>query len=174
MASYKSFSLFFLVTTSWFFLGFSQNLIVDEESGGSDSMRCVQKLLPCQPYLKSSSSPPPPASCCAPLKDIIADDKKCLCAVFNNPAIMKTLNVTQDDALNLARTCGSKADASICKTASAPGASPTTPSAPSSSNSSASNITAGATKTIAASVISRFGTSLGVSAVLFLLTGITF
>lgn len=105
MAS-KSFCFFFLVLYSWVFVGFSQ--------GGGSNLPCMQKLLPCQPYLKSSSTPP--AACCVPLKQIIADDSKCLCAVFNNPGIMKGLNATQEDALNMAKHCGSNADASGCKT----------------------------------------------------------
>ncbi|KAL8478607.1 hypothetical protein ACS0TY_030476 [Phlomoides rotata] len=77
--------------------------VVDSQGGG-DSLPCISKLMPCQPYLKRSSPPPP--TCCLPLNQIVADDRQCVCAVFNNVAILKSFNVTQDDALNLAKTCG--------------------------------------------------------------------
>lgn len=77
---------------------------------------CVKKLMPCQPYLHSSSpSPSPPAMCCDPLKEMVKGDANCLCAVFNNPAIMKSLNVTEKDALGLVKACGANADTSVCK-----------------------------------------------------------
>ncbi|XP_022849803.1 lipid transfer-like protein VAS [Olea europaea var. sylvestris] len=156
MAS-KSFCFFFLVLYSWVFVGFSQ--------GGGSNLPCMQKLLPCQPYLKSSSTPPP--ACCVPLKQIIADDSKCLCAVFNNPGIMKGLNATQEDALNMAKHCGSNADASGCKTASTPTVSPSPPSSNSSPPAKSS-----------ASVLSYFGGSdslpLAAAAILSLIASIIF
>ncbi|XP_073136338.1 uncharacterized protein [Henckelia pumila] len=103
MATSKSFTLFFLVLCSWVFVGFCQ--------GSGDNLPCVQKLMPCQPYLKSNS---PPASCCVPLKQLVADDKACLCTVLNDPAILHNLNITKTDAVNLAKNCGSNADLSTC------------------------------------------------------------
>ncbi|PIN21532.1 hypothetical protein CDL12_05766 [Handroanthus impetiginosus] len=119
--------LFFALISSWAFVGHSQGL------PGGDSLPCIQKLMPCQPYLKGSSSPP--ASCCAPLKDIVAGDSECLCAVFNNQDILKSLNVTQDDGLNLVKSCGANADTSICKKDTTPSGSPSTPAAPSTNSS---------------------------------------
>ncbi|KAL6518038.1 hypothetical protein OROMI_033739 [Orobanche minor] len=123
MAISKSISLLFILICSWAYVGQSQ---------GGDSLQCVQKLLPCQPYLKgSSAAAAPPASCCVPLKQIVASDGQCLCKVFNDPNLLISLNVTRDDALNLAKSCGADADTSICKKAAAPSTSPSTPTAPS-------------------------------------------
>lgn len=76
---------------------------------------CVKKLMPCQPYLHESPSASPPAMCCDPLKEMVKGDAGCLCAVFQNPAIMKSLNITEKDAMGLAKACGANADTSICK-----------------------------------------------------------
>ncbi|XP_073158644.1 non-specific lipid transfer protein GPI-anchored 9-like [Henckelia pumila] len=99
--------LFFLVICSLVFVGFS------DEEGDKDPLACIQKLLPCQPYLKSKATPPP--SCCVPMKQVVAEESQCLCAVFNNPNILESLNVTQQDGINLANSCGANADASNCK-----------------------------------------------------------
>ncbi|KAK4768170.1 hypothetical protein SAY87_003311 [Trapa incisa] len=85
-----------------------------DDSGSSTLLPCVQKILPCQPYLKSPSSPP--ATCCIPLKDFVENDRKCACAIFNNGDLLRSFNVTQDDAMNLAKACNANADISICKT----------------------------------------------------------
>ncbi|KAL6494366.1 hypothetical protein OROGR_031166 [Orobanche gracilis] len=106
MAISKSISLLFILICSLAYVGQSQ---------GGDSLQCVQKLLPCQPYLKGSSAAAPPASCCLPLKQIVSSDRQCLCKVFNDPNLLISLNVTRDDALNLAKSCGADADTSICK-----------------------------------------------------------
>ncbi|KAA8541378.1 hypothetical protein F0562_025352 [Nyssa sinensis] len=101
------------------------------ESAGAASMPCVQKLLPCQPYLKSSSAPP--STCCLPLKQMITEDAKCLCEIFNNAQLLKNFNVTQDDALKLPKACGTDADISVCKKGAAePTATPPTGSSTSS------------------------------------------
>ncbi|GAV69534.1 LTP_2 domain-containing protein [Cephalotus follicularis] len=81
-------------------------------AGAGSSMPCIQKLLPCQPYLHS---PSPPALCCLPLKEIVTNDSKCLCDIFNNPEILKSFNITQDDALKVPKACGVKVDLSECK-----------------------------------------------------------
>ncbi|KAL2462351.1 Bifunctional inhibitor/lipid-transfer protein/seed storage 2S albumin superfamily protein [Abeliophyllum distichum] len=161
MAS-KSLCFFFLVLCSRVFVGFSQG-------GGDDKLPCMKKLLPCQPYLKASSTPP--AACCVPLKEIVADDSKCLCAVFNNPDIMKSLNATQEDALNMAKNCGANADTSVCNKASTPTGSP---SPPSSNSSSTSNSTAHSPAKSSAPVISYFGGSIQLAAVLSLIAFIIF
>ncbi|KAL1563618.1 non-specific lipid transfer protein GPI-anchored 3-like [Salvia divinorum] len=88
-------------------------------SGGGDPLPCIQKLLPCEAYLKGLASPP--ASCCVPLKEMGNNDFHCLCDVFNNQPLLESLNVTQADALNLAQTCAANTDTSLCsKEAAAP------------------------------------------------------
>ncbi|KAF6150893.1 hypothetical protein GIB67_020976 [Kingdonia uniflora] len=94
------------------------------------TMPCMQKLLPCQPFLSNPVGVPPP-TCCLPLKETIGVDPSCLCKVFNNPALLKTLNITQDDALKLPKACNTNADISICsKVGVTPTGSPTVLSPP--------------------------------------------
>ncbi|KAL0429567.1 UNVERIFIED_CONTAM: hypothetical protein Sradi_0582700 [Sesamum radiatum] len=107
-------------------------------------MLCVQKLMPCQAFLKGSSSPE--TSCCAPLKEIVDHDTQCLCAVLGDETILKGMNVTPDNFLSLVKSCGANADTSICnkgaaETPTSPSASPSA-SAPSNSNHSQSASTA--------------------------------
>ncbi|KAG6421291.1 hypothetical protein SASPL_117841 [Salvia splendens] len=97
-----------------------------EVSGGREPLPCIQKLLPCEAYLKGSASPPP--ACCMPLREMGNNDVPCLCDVFNNQPFLKTLNVTQPEALNLAKTCE----------AAGPSGSPSIPAAPSSNSSETS------------------------------------
>ncbi|KAL0794874.1 hypothetical protein Bca101_066251 [Brassica carinata] len=102
--------------------------------GGGDahSMPCIQKLMPCQPYLHSVT-PPPPASCCLPLKEIVEKDATCLCSVFNNVDMLKSLNLTKENALVLPKACGAKADTSLCKASNGtttPSTSPATTTTP--------------------------------------------
>lgn len=79
-------------------------------------MPCVKKLLPCQEYLKPTAAAALPApSCCLPLKEMVFDDPKCLCDIFNNADLFNNLNITQDDALRLPKACGANADISVCK-----------------------------------------------------------
>ncbi|KAL6181421.1 hypothetical protein ACLB2K_048076 [Fragaria x ananassa] len=94
----------------------------------TDSMPCVKKLIPCQPYLHAPEKVP--VSCCLPLKQMVSDDTKCLCGLFNNAETLKKLNLTQDEALKLPKACGANADISICKRDStSPPKSPETPPA---------------------------------------------
>ncbi|KAJ4889449.1 Bifunctional inhibitor/lipid-transfer protein/seed storage 2S albumin superfamily protein [Raphanus sativus] len=84
-----------------------------------------RKLMPCQPYLHSVIPPPPP-SCCLPMREIVANDATCLCSVFNNVDMLKSLNLTKDNALDLPKACGANPDISLCKASPAGGT--TTPS----------------------------------------------
>lgn len=95
----------------------SSNAATTPPSGGAGdahSMPCIQKLMPCQPYLHSST-PLPPASCCMPLKEIVETDVTCLCSVFNNVDMLRSLNLTKENALVLPKACGANADVSQCK-----------------------------------------------------------
>lgn len=75
-------------------------------NGGPDTVPCLQKLMPCQPFLHS---PSPPATCCVPLKQMIASDADCLCTVFNNADLLKSMNLTQSQAMDLPKNCGAQA-----------------------------------------------------------------
>ncbi|KAK4844538.1 hypothetical protein QYF36_021417 [Acer negundo] len=148
----KLFFSYFLVFCSCLFGGYSRELQRLDEivngfnptggnvggGGGGNSMSCVTKLLPCKPYLKASSSPPP-ATCCIPLNEAVTKEAECLCNVLHNPEIMKSFNVTLDDALSVAKACGANADLTKCKAASTPTSSPTTPSSPTNSSTGGSS-----------------------------------
>lgn len=101
-----------LFVISWLaFVGHSQ------VPGGGESLPCITKLLPCQEYMTGSAAKAtmkPAAACCVPLKEMVVSNTQCLCAVLNNQGILNTLNVTKDDALNLAKACGANADISVC------------------------------------------------------------
>ncbi|KAG6675926.1 hypothetical protein I3842_15G129200 [Carya illinoinensis] len=154
MASIMNMNLtLFLLFSSWVFVGYSQSMglntfVQGGSSGSAASMPCVQKLLPCKEYLKPPVSMPPTVSCCVPLKEMLTDDVNCLCRVFDNPEILKSFNVTQDDALKLPKACGANADVSLCKKGASPPASSATP--PPSSDDS---------KSAAAYGVSQFGGS---------------
>ncbi|CAA7043142.1 unnamed protein product [Microthlaspi erraticum] len=77
-----------------------------------EAMRCVDKLLPCHPYIHSDIPPPP--WCCDPMKEIAEKHVTCLCAVFNHPGMLSFISLTKENALNLLNSCGVKHDASLC------------------------------------------------------------
>lgn len=79
---------------------------------GTASLDCIGKLLPCQPYLQSSS---PPDTCCTPLAGMVDGEGDCFCQIFNDPGLLKSFNVTQEQALKLPKNCGMNADVSGCK-----------------------------------------------------------
>ncbi|KAH7549423.1 hypothetical protein ACOSP7_025793 [Xanthoceras sorbifolium] len=141
----KLFFSCFIIFCSCFFVGYSREIQrVDNiglnptggnvvgGGGGNGSMACVTKLLPCKLYLKSEG--PPPATCCMPMKEVVAHDAECLCNALNNPEIMKSFNVTIDEAIVLAEACGANADLSKCKAATPPTSSPNAPSTPTNSS----------------------------------------
>ncbi|KAF7813511.1 lipid transfer-like protein VAS [Senna tora] len=105
----------FLIFSSYFHLGLSETTLPQLSLNlAGDNMQCIQKLLPCQPYLKPLLSGTPPATCCQPLMDMIAKDADCLCNVFNNPQMLQSMNVTKDEALELPKACGADVDVSKC------------------------------------------------------------
>ncbi|XP_010540032.1 PREDICTED: protein YLS3-like [Tarenaya hassleriana] len=131
-------------------------------SGGSQTTACIKRLIPCQPYIHAPVNPP--ATCCVPLKEIIDNDVTCLCSVFNNPAMLRSQNLTKSNALDLPKACGANADVSRCNSsATPPTASPETPTnpmtPPASTNGSSSTggSTAGGSSSAAATTISFIG-----------------
>ncbi|PIA53803.1 hypothetical protein AQUCO_00900409v1 [Aquilegia coerulea] len=138
-----------LLSSSWVSMGldleqFGLAAAADHVAQAGASMSCMQKLLPCQDYLNSETAPP--SSCCVPLKEMIADNSKCLCNVINDPTILKTLNVTQEIVLKFAGACDAKVDVGVCtKDATTPptsadsAESPSVPATP--SNGSSNNTT---------------------------------
>ncbi|KAK9668269.1 hypothetical protein RND81_13G046400 [Saponaria officinalis] len=75
---------------------------------------CAAQLTGCISYLNATTTPP--ESCCGPLKDAVTNQKACLCGLYDNPALMKGINITQ--ALNLPVICKIHSDSSpadFCK-----------------------------------------------------------
>lgn len=100
-----------ILFASCFYVGFSQQ----EPSGIAElEFDCMESFMPCQSYLQPSSSPPP-SSCCTPMKKMVESNQKCFCAVFDNVPLLKTLNVTQEDALKLPKACEAETDLTVCK-----------------------------------------------------------
>ncbi|XP_031492825.1 non-specific lipid transfer protein GPI-anchored 3-like isoform X2 [Nymphaea colorata] len=100
------------------------------------TLRCLQSLIPCQPYLRSSASPP--VTCCGPLTQALRDEVQCLCQVFNNEQLLQSLNVSKSQALELPKRCGSPADLSLCQKNGTSASSPSS-KAPGPSTSNADN-----------------------------------
>ncbi|CAG7899646.1 unnamed protein product [Brassica rapa] len=146
----------------------SSNAATTPPSGGAGdahSMPCIQKLMPCQPYLRSVT-PPPPASCCMPLKEIVETDVNCLCSVFNNVDMLKSLNLTKENALVLPKACGANADVSQCKASTgtttpstSPGTTKTPPAAPAESGSTGGSASSTAKPSDSAPAINFSGIS---------------
>ncbi|KAL5539450.1 hypothetical protein UlMin_044609 [Ulmus minor] len=141
MASSKQILLPFLGL--WVYVGLFQettSVTLSSSGGGGDSvasMPCMKRLLPCQNYLKSPETPP--LTCCLPLTEMVSENPKCLCDIFNNPQLLKNLNVTKDDSLKLPKACGVHPDISLCKNyAITPTATPSIPSNPTPSSGTSS------------------------------------
>ncbi|KAF5954842.1 hypothetical protein HYC85_007698 [Camellia sinensis] len=123
---FKMFVSLYLFLSSWVSVGFSESFLdqVSGGDGGGASLPCIQKLMPCQPYLQKPLSPPD--TCCEPLKEMISGDSACLCGIFDNADLLKKFNITQDVALKLPKACGANADVSVCKTGTSPSNTTTT------------------------------------------------
>ncbi|KAJ4713559.1 Lipid transfer protein [Melia azedarach] len=125
--------------------------------GASGSMSCIQNLLPCKAYLKSSS---PPSSCCDPLKEMASNNSQCLCSVLDNPELLKTFNVSQDEALRLPKACGADIDLSKCKDAASPTNSATNSSSDSNNGSSENSSNSSSPESAAANGIPQLSVLL--------------
>nr|GLL39334.1 lipid transfer-like protein VAS [Ipomoea trifida] len=78
---------------------------------------CAYNLIPCAAYLNSTK---PPASCCDALKESVTKELSCLCNLYNNPELLKSLGVNITEALQLPKHCGISNDVSACDKASTP------------------------------------------------------
>ncbi|CAL1369453.1 unnamed protein product [Linum trigynum] len=75
--------------------------------------KCLEKLSPCKEFMHFQGTPP--SSCCDPLTEIATNDTEgCVC-IFNSEDLLHSVNITMNDALALAATCGAKPDLSACK-----------------------------------------------------------
>ncbi|KAG0456147.1 hypothetical protein HPP92_023935 [Vanilla planifolia] len=95
--------------------------------GAGKDLPCMKQLLPCQPYLHV---PNPPKQCCGPLVSAVENDAACLCTVFYSETILKALNLTKKEALQLPRNCGASVDLDKCKEGDVPAPPTSSPSAP--------------------------------------------
>ncbi|QCD92318.1 hypothetical protein DEO72_LG5g380 [Vigna unguiculata] len=75
--------------------------------------QCIQKLVPCQTYLKSQTNPPP-ETCCAPLKELHDNKSPCICNILNKPSLLQSVGVSKDDLLKLPQACSIDTDFSSC------------------------------------------------------------
>ncbi|XP_050368942.1 non-specific lipid transfer protein GPI-anchored 9-like [Argentina anserina] len=104
--------LFLIFLATWAVVGLGVGL---DSLTSVGSMGCLQKLAPCKQYFKQLDKVP--ETCCNPMKDMLSDksdDRTCICGAISNPLVLKNLNVTQDEIIDLADACGLKADVSKC------------------------------------------------------------
>ncbi|CAL9129406.1 unnamed protein product [Musa textilis] len=108
-------------------------------SAAQSTPACASKLVGCAKYLNSTT---PPDTCCGPLKQEAKDDLPCLCALFNNTAVLKAFNVNITQALQMAKSCGVNADQSACATGTASPSGGATPPSSSTNTTSKSDSSA--------------------------------
>ncbi|CAL4887076.1 unnamed protein product [Urochloa decumbens] len=72
--------------------------------GVPEHMACLEELLPCTAYLKTTSHPS--ATCCTAMHNAAAANMTCLCQLFAEPEILSTFNVTRDQMFRLPARCG--------------------------------------------------------------------
>ncbi|KAK9147971.1 hypothetical protein Scep_006728 [Stephania cephalantha] len=92
---------------------------------------CAAKLASCGEYLSTTTKPP--ESCCQPINDALRTQKACLCNLYNNPSLFRSLGINLTQALSIPLRCGISNDVSSCKTstpATPPTASLTPPGVP--------------------------------------------
>ncbi|KAK6947621.1 Bifunctional inhibitor/plant lipid transfer protein/seed storage helical domain [Dillenia turbinata] len=78
-------------------------LVTTRVTEGQTEQTCASELQPCLDYLNSTT---PPTSCCDPLKKTVETQRQCLCDLYNNPSILKSLGVNVTQALELPQHCG--------------------------------------------------------------------
>ncbi|KAL9242881.1 hypothetical protein vseg_016839 [Gypsophila vaccaria] len=157
--STKTIAILFVTLTS---------LAISASAQGSGTEgTCVAQLTGCISYLNATTMPP--STCCGPLKDAVTNQKACLCSLYNNPALLTGINVTQ--AMNLPVLCKIPTTTSptdFCKGVTPPSGSPSS-SSNSSSTPSGGNSTTTGSKSGSNSVATTSGTVF-VSSLLMLVT----
>lgn len=89
---------------------------------------CASDLVPCANFLNSTKPPP---SCCDPLRKAVQNELRCLCNLFNDKSLFKSLGINVTQAVKLPGACGIKGDLSACNASSpAPRPASLTPPAP--------------------------------------------
>ncbi|CAJ1952102.1 unnamed protein product [Sphenostylis stenocarpa] len=109
-----SFLLLAMFFSSYLHVGLCQ-ITLDQLLPGAGFLHdstCMQKLIPCQSYLKSQINPS--EACCAPLKELNDNNTQCICNFINNPSLFQSLGFPRDDMLKLPHSCGIETDPSRC------------------------------------------------------------
>jgi Probable lipid transfer len=73
---------------------------------------CANNLVPCANYINSTN---PPDSCCSPLKEALTNDLQCLCAIYEDPNVLKAFGINLTAAEKLASNCGIDSSTNQCK-----------------------------------------------------------
>lgn len=89
-------------------------LVMLKEKGvmGQQVPDCASKLVPCGNYLNSTT---PPDSCCSPLREAVRTELKCLCNLYSDRQIFKSLGINITQALELPKHCGVTSNLTACK-----------------------------------------------------------
>lgn len=74
---------------------------------------CAQKLISCADYLNGTKTPS--TECCSSINDAVANDRVCLCNLYNTPGLLESFGTNITQALKLTQECGASTDTSICK-----------------------------------------------------------
>lgn len=93
---------------------FLMALVMLKEKGvmGQQVPDCASKLVPCANYLNSTT---PPDSCCSPLREAVRTELKCLCNLYSDRQIFKSLGINITQALELPKHCGVTSNLTACK-----------------------------------------------------------
>lgn len=100
-----------LLTVSPLLFGFAGG---DDEKDKQECTNSLVGLATCLPYVGGNTKSPTP-DCCSGLKQVLKNDKKCLCLIIkdrNDPQIGININVTL--ALGLPTACQAPANISQC------------------------------------------------------------
>lgn len=65
---------------------------------------CLEELLPCTAYLKTTKHPSP--TCCTAMHNAAAAEMPCMCRLFADPELLATFNVTREQMFKLPARCG--------------------------------------------------------------------
>ncbi|KAJ6851226.1 non-specific lipid-transfer protein 2-like [Iris pallida] len=100
------------------------------QAQGGEIPSCASKLVPCAAYLNATTAPPD--ACCGPLKQAVKDEMPCLCKLYNQPDLLKSLGINVTQVMGLPKLCGVHSDATACSKTPPPGATtaPTPPATP--------------------------------------------
>lgn len=77
------------------------NLVVQ---GQDDLPVCLVNLVGCADYLNTTTKPPD--TCCSPLKEAITDQLPCLCNLYNDPSLLKSLGINVTQVMEVPARCG--------------------------------------------------------------------